>query len=169
MLENQAKMAFLAIGSSLGNKERNICLAKYKLQTNGIKLIKSSNNYETLSCPNKNDPKFINIVVKIRTFLSPYELLKTCNIIEKELGRKISNKNEPRTCDIDIIDYDQKIIRNNNNQNLTLPHPKMHVRTFVLLPLFEITQKWMHPKKKIEIKKLINSLNIKDLRTIKQI
>ena len=114
-------------------------------------------------------PKFINIVLKIRTFLSPYELLNTCSIIEKELGRKISNKNEPRTCDIDIIDYDQKIIRNNNNQNLTLPHPKMHVRTFVLLPLFEITQKWIHPEKKIEIKKLISSLNIKDLRTIKQI
>jgi len=169
MLESQAKIAYLAIGSNLGNKRKNIELAKFKLQNNKIEIIKSSNNYETLSWPNKKDPKFINIVLKIRTFLSPYELLKTCNIIEKELGRKISKKNEPRTCDIDIIDYDQKIIRNNNNQNLTLPHPKMHVRTFVLLPLFEITQKWMHPEKKIEIKKLINSLNIKDLRTIKQI
>ena len=169
MLESQAKIAYLAIGSNLGNKRKNIELAKFKLQNNKIEIIKSSNNYETLSWPNKKDPKFINIVLKIRTFLSPYELLKTCHIIEKELGRKISNKNEPRRCDIDIIDYDQKIIRNHNNQNLTLPHPKMHVRTFVLLPLFEITQKWMHPEKKIEIKKLINSLNIKDLRTIKQI
>ena len=169
MLESQAKIAYLAIGSNLGNKRNNIELAKFKLQNNKIEIIKSSNNYETLSWPNKKDPKFINIVLKIRTFLSPYELLKTCHIIEKELGRKISNKNEPRRCDIDIIDYDQKIIRNHNNQNLTLPHPKMHVRTFVLLPLFEITQKWMHPEKKIEIKKLINSLNIKDLRTIKQI
>ena len=169
MLESQAKIAYLAIGSNLGNKRKNIELAKLKLQNNKIEIIKSSNNYETLSWPNKKDPKFINIVLKIRTFFSPYELLKICNIIEKELGRKISSKNEPRTCDIDIIDYDQKIIRNNNNQNLTLPHPKMHVRTFVLLPLFEITQKWMHPEKKIEIKKLIDSLNIKDLRTIKQI
>ncbi len=169
MLESQAKIAYLAIGSNLGNKRKNIELAKFKLQNNKIEIIKSSNNYETLSWPNKKDPKFINIVLKIRTFLSPYELLKTCNIIEKELGRKISNKNEQRTCDIDIIDYDQKIIRNNNNQNLTLPHTKMHVRTFVLLPLFEITQKWMHPEKKIEIKKLINSLNIKDLRTVKKI
>ena len=169
MLESQAKIAYLALGSNLGNKKKNIELAKFKLQNNKIEIIKSSNCYETLSWPNKKNPKFINIVLKIRTFLSPYELLKTCHIIEKELGRKIIKKNEPRTCDIDIIDYDQKIIRNNNNQNLTLPHPKMHVRTFVLLPLFEITQKWMHPEKKIEIKKLINSLNIKDLRTIKQI
>ncbi len=169
MLESQAKIAYLAIGSNLGNKRKNIELAKFKLQNNKIEIIKSSNNYETLSWPNKKKPKFINIVLKIRTFLSPYNLLKTCNIIEKELGRKTNNKNEPRTCDIDIIDYDQKIIRNNNNQNLILPHPKMHVRTFVLLPLFEITQEWMHPEKKIEIKKLISLLNIKDLRTIKQI
>ena len=53
MLENQVKIAFLAIGSNLGNKEKNICLAKYKLQSNGVKLIKSSSNYETLSWPNK--------------------------------------------------------------------------------------------------------------------
>ena len=105
MLENQAKIAYLALGSNLGGKRKNIELAKFKLQNNKIEIIKSSNNYETLSWPNKNDPKFINIVLKIRTFLSPYNLLKTCNIIEKELGRKISNKNEPRTCDIDIIDY----------------------------------------------------------------
>ena len=58
---NQAKIAFLAIGSNFGNKERNICLAKYKLQNNGVKLIKSSNNYETLSWPNKKNPKFINL------------------------------------------------------------------------------------------------------------
>ena len=58
MLENQAKIAFLAIGSNLGNKERNICLAKYKLQTHEIKLIKSSSNYQTLSWPNKKNPKF---------------------------------------------------------------------------------------------------------------
>jgi len=169
MSENQAKIAYLAVGSNLGNKRKYIELAKLKLQNNKIEIIKSSNNYETLSWPNKKDPKFINIVLKIRTFLSPYELLKTCNIIEKELGRKIGNKNKPRTCDIDIIDYDQKIIRNNSNQNLTLPHPEMHVRSFVLLPLFEITHKWIHPEKKIEIKKLINLLDIKDLRTIKQI
>ena len=93
MLESQAKIAYLAIGSNLGNKRKNIELAKVKLQNNKIEIIKSSNNYETLSWPNKKDPKFINIVLKIRTFLSPYELLKTCNIIEKELGRKINKKN----------------------------------------------------------------------------
>ena len=167
MLESQAKVAYLAIGSNLGNKRKNIELAKFKLQNNKIEIIKISNNYETLSWPNKKKPKFINIVLKIRTFLSPYELLKACHIIEKELGRKIINKNEPRTCDIDIIDYDQKIIKNNNNHNFELPHPEMIKRNFVLLPLFEISKTWIHPIKKMNIKKLVNSLKTRELRTIK--
>ena len=83
MLESQAKVAYLAIGSNLGNKERNICLAKYKLQTNGIKLIKSSNNYETLSWPNIKQPKYINAVIKISTNLTPLKLMQECLNIEK--------------------------------------------------------------------------------------
>ena len=169
MLENQAKIVFLAIGSNLGNKEKNICLVKYKLQTNDIKLIKSSNNYETLSWPNTKNPKFINVVVKISTNLSPLKLMQKCLKIENELGRKKSKKNDPRTCDIDIIDYDQKILKSTNNKNLTLPHPEMHKRNFVLLPLFEIAKSWIHPVKKKDIKKLIKSLDIEDLRAIKLI
>ena len=84
MLENQVKIAFLAIGSNLGNKEKNICLAKYKLQSNDVKLIKSSSNYETLSWPNTKNPTFINIVLKIKTFLSFLELQVICNLIEKD-------------------------------------------------------------------------------------
>ena len=169
MLENQAKMVFLAIGSSLGNKERNICLAKYKLQSNSIKLIKSSNNYETLSWPNRKDPKYINAVIKISTNLTPLNLMQKCLNIEKELGRKRNKKNEPRTCDIDIVDYDQKAIKMNKSFNLNIPHPEMHKRNFDLLPLFEIAKSWIHPVKKRGIKKLLNSLNNKDLRTIKLI
>jgi len=169
MLENQAKTVFLAIGSNLGNKKRNIEIAKFKLQENNIKIIKSSSNYETLSWPNKKNPKFINIVIKIKTNLAPSKLLSKCLKIEKELGRKRSKKNEPRTCDIDIIDYNQKILRNTRASNLTLPHPKMHKRNFVLLPLYEITKFWIHPVKKKKINKLIGLLDIKELRTIKLI
>ena len=140
LLEDQAKIAYLAIGSNLGNKEKNICLAKYKLQNHQIKLVKSSSNYETLSWPNKKNPKFINTVVKISTNLSPLKLMKKCIEIEVELGRKKTKKNDPRTCDIDIIDYDQKVLKITNNQKLTIPHPEMHKRNFVLIPLFEISQ-----------------------------
>ena len=166
MLENQVKIAFLGIGSNLGNKERNICLAKYKLQSNGVKLIKSSSNYETLSWPNKKYPKFINAVIKISTTLSPMMLMQKCLNIENDLGRKRAKKNEPRICDIDIIDYGQKILKGTKNKKLILPHPEMHKRNFVLLPLYEISQSWIHPVKKKKINKLIKSLNIEDLRGI---
>ena len=169
MLENQVKIAFLAIGSNLGNKEKNICLAKYKLQVKDVKLIKSSSNYETLSWPNKKEPKFINTVIKISTILSPMALMQKCLNIENDLGRKRSKKNEPRICDIDIIDYDQKIFKGTNNKKLILPHPEMHKRNFVLLPLYEIAKSWIHPVKKKKINKLIKLLHIEDLRTIKLI
>ena len=166
--ENLAKIVYLGIGSNLGNKKSNIEIAKFKLQNYKIKILKVSSNYESESWPNPNNPKFINIIVKIKTSLSPLELLKICNLIETQLGRKRSKKNSPRTCDIDIIDYDQKI-SNYKNKNLVFPHRAMSQRNFVLLPLFEINQSWKHPKTKINIVKLISSLLINDLRSIKQI
>ena len=169
MLEKQAKIAFLSVGSNLGNKKKNIELAKFKLEKNNIKIIKSSKNYETLSWPDKKKPKFLNIVLKIKTSLSPYDLMKKCLYIEKKLGRLRNKKNEPRICDIDIIDYDKKIVKGSKSQNLTIPHPKMHKRNFVLLPLFEIAKTWKHPLKKVSIKDLINTLDGEDLRTIKLI
>ena len=89
--------------------------------------------------------------------------------IERDLGRKRNKKNAPRICDIDIIDYDQKIINNLNGDNLQIPHSKMHTRNFVLLPLFEINKDWIHPVTKKHIKKLILSLSNRDIRSIKQI
>ena len=169
MLEKQAKIAFLSIGSNLGNKKKNIELVKIKLKRNNIKIIKSSKNYETLSWPDKKKPKFVNIVLKIKTSLSPKNLMNKCLYIEKELGRLRNKKNEPRTCDIDIIDYNKMIVKGTKSQNLTIPHPKMHKRNFVLLPLFEIAKTWIHPSKKVSIKELINALDSEDLRTIKLI
>ena len=166
--ENLAKIVYLGIGSNLGNKKLNIEKAKSYLQDHDIKILKCSNDYESNSWPDKNNPKFINIVLKVKTFLSPINLLKIINIIELKLGRRRSKKNAPRTCDIDIIDYDKKILNIRKNE-LILPHPSINTRNFVLLPLFEIEQSWKHPKTKINIVKLINSLPIKDLRSIKQI
>jgi len=166
--ENLAKIVYLAIGSNLGDKRLNIEKAKSNLQDNHIRILKCSNDYETNSWPNKNNPKFINIVLKVKTIQSPINLLKIINMIELKLGRIRSKKNAPRTCDIDIIDYDKKIL-NTRNRKLILPHPSIETRNFVLLPLFEIEQSWKHPKTKINIVKLINSLPIKDLRSIKRI
>ena len=166
--ENLAKPAYLAIGSNLGNKSNNIEITKFELEKYKIKIVKYSSNYLSDSWPNKLNPKYINIIIKIKTNLSPLELLKICNLIESKLGRVRSKKNAPRTCDIDIIDYDKKIINEKNNK-LILPHPRMNERNFVLLPLFDVDKSWKHPKSNISIVNLLNSLPVKDLRSIKQI
>ncbi len=168
ILENQVKQSYLAIGSNLGNKITNIHIALSELKKNKIKIKKVSSHYLSKSWPNPLMPSFINIVIEIETILTPLELLKICNNIELKLGRVRLKKNAPRTCDIDIIDYDKKILNINSNK-LIIPHPEMTKRNFVLLPLFEINRGWKHPESKINIVNLIKSLSIKDLRSIKQI
>ena len=158
-------MIYIGIGSNLGNRINYIEKAKYYLHINGINIIKSSRYYETLSWPDIRKPQFINIVIQTDTRFSPKRYLKIFKHIEKKLGRKKGKKNDPRTCDIDIISYDQKISINSIN----LPHKRMHKRNFVLIPLYEIDKNWFHPKLKNTIKSLIFSLPIKDIRSIKQI
>tara|TARA_B100000900_G_scaffold359388_1_gene330830 strand:+ start:392 stop:889 length:498 start_codon:yes stop_codon:yes gene_type:complete len=165
MLENPVKSIYLGIGSNLGNRKLNIEKAKFELIKNNIKISKSSNYYESLSWPDPRKPKFLNIVLEISTFIDPLNLLKICKIIEKKLGRKKSFKNSPRVCDIDILDYNNRQIK----KHIILPHPRMHIRNFVLLPLFEINKVWRHPLKKQDIKTLISILPNKDIRSIKQI
>jgi len=166
--ENLANLAFLAIGSNLGSKISNIEITKFELEKNKIKILKSSSNYISESWPDPSMPNYINVIIKIKTNLEPLELLKICNLIELKLGRVRSKKNAPRICDIDIIDYDEKIL-NEKDSKLILPHPRMEERNFVLLPLFEVDKSWKHPISKTNIVNLINSLPIKDLRSIKQI
>ena len=166
--ENLVKKVYLAIGSNLGNKINNIEVTKFELEKYNIKILKSSSIYISDSWPDPDMPTYMNIIIKIETSLVPLELLKICNLIELKLGRVRSQKNAPRTCDIDIIDFDKKIL-NEKNDKLILPHPCMNKRNFVLLPLFEIDKSWKHPESKISIVNLINSLPIKDLRSIKQI
>ena len=168
ILENLVNQAYLAIGSNLGNKIKNIEITKFELEQHKIKILKSSSNFSSKSWPDPLMPSYINIVIKVETILSPLDLLKTCNLIELKLGRVRIKKNSPRTCDIDIIDYNQEIL-NKKSSKLVLPHPRMSKRNFVLLPLFEVDKSWKHPKFMINIVNLINSLPIKDLRSIKQI
>ena len=163
MLEKRAKIIYLSVGSNLGNRKKNIEKTKFELYSKGINIIKFSNYYETLSWPNPKNPKFYNIVLKVSSDLKMLELLKLCKQIEISLGRKKAPKNSPRTCDIDIIDYNQTISTNGIN----VPHPRMHLRNFVLIPLFEIEKTWKYPNSKRSIKNLIFSLSNSDIRSIK--
>jgi len=165
MLENQAKFVYLGIGSNLGNKKDNIEKAKFELIQNDILIEKSSSYYESLSWPNPKNPKFLNIVLKIKTSLKPIKLLDICKKIEVSLGRKKGKKNAPRECDIDVIDYNNQ----KTNVDIILPHPRMSQRNFVLFPLYELDKAWTHPISGQPIKKLILSLSNRDIRSIKQI
>ena len=128
-------------------------------------ILESSSFYESLSWPNKNDPKFLNIVLSVNTDFSPVELLYHCKQIETELGRKKSPKNSPRKCDIDILDYKNYVVK----KDINLPHIRMHLRNFVLIPLYEINKSWKHPVLNRNIKMLILSLRNSDIRSIKKI
>ena len=124
-------------------------------------MIKKSSFYETFSYPNKNNPKFINSVIAVETKLPPVDLMSVLIFVEEKLERKRSKKNDPRTCDLDIIDYNYQIMNfKYRDLELTLPHKEMTNRNFVLYPLREIYPNWTHPL----TKKNINVL-IKDLKT----
>ena len=167
-------MIFLGLGSNLsskfGDRFTNINLAISFLEEYGIKVIKKSNFYETPSYPNKENPKFINAVILVETTLPPVDLMSVLLFIEEKLGRKRDKKNDPRTCDIDIIDYNSQILNLKlNNSELTLPHNDLNKRNFILFPLQEISPNWKHPKTKEFISDLLQKLSEEDKNSILKI
>ena len=153
-------MIHLNIGSNLkskyGSKFENISVAVNLLINSKIKIKKISNFYETPSYPNKNNPKFVNVGLLVECDLDYNQLINKTLSIEKKLGRVRSAKNDPRVCDIDIIDfYGEKT----NDTKLELPHPRAHERNFVLYPIKEIDPNWTHPILKKNVDFLINELS----------
>ena len=135
--------AFLSLGSNIGNREEYILKAIDALNnTEGVEIIRSSSNYETEAEPDKRLPPFINAAVEIITTLNPRNLLTATQEIEKDLGRTSKNDNASRTIDIDIALYNDKLI---DEEGLTIPHPLMHKRIFVLEPIAEISPETKHP------------------------
>ena len=167
-------MLLLGLGSNLpsrfGDRFDNINLAISYLETYEIKVIKKSSFYESPSYPNKENPKFINVLIEVSTHLKPEDLASVLIFIEEKLERKRNKKNDPRTCDIDIIDYNGQIIDFKYKElNFTVPHIKLTSRNFVLFPLQEILPKWRHPKTKETISTLILKLPYEDVKSILKI
>ena len=166
--ENQVNTVFLGLGSNLGNRKINLEKAKYLLVSKHLKIISCSNFYESISWPNRKFPKYLNIILKTKTKQNLQNLFTLIKSIEKKLGRKNNSLNYPRTCDIDIIDYNKKSLSTNiNNHKVTVPHPRMKNRNFVLIPLLEVCKNWIHPKSRENISELISKSNFTDLRSIK--
>ena len=144
---NKLAIAYLCLGSNLGKREENLCQALTLLSLK-VNLDEISSIYETEPVPiqnrDKEQPLFLNLVCRITTNLPPEELLHLVKDIETRMGRIPSGQiNSPRPIDIDIIFYDNKIME---TQNLTIPHPRLKNRAFVLIPLAEIAPDLVHPK-----------------------
>ena len=170
ILEKQVEYTYLALGSNLGDKRRNIETAKSLLINNKIFIDDISSYYETSSWPDKNLPKFYNIILKVKTNLSLVNLFKIVKNIEKKIGRKKAPRNYPRMCDIDIIDFKGLYLKTKlGNDFIETPHPRMTTRDFVLFPLYEIEKNWKHPLKKSKIQDLLGKLDNSSLYSIKQI
>ena len=158
------------LSSSFGDRYANIEIAISYLEKYEIKVIKKSSFYETPSYPNKENPKFINVIIGVKTHLNPTDLASVLIFIEEMLERKREKKNDPRTCDIDIIDYNNQIINfKYKNLNFTVPHKDLIHRNFVLFPLQEISSEWKHPKTKDHISVLIDRLSNEDKKSILKI
>ncbi len=154
-------MIHINIGSNLnskfGTKFKNISIAINLLINSKLRIKKISNFYETPSYPNKKMPKFVNIGLTAEYALDEAKLIKEIALIEKKIGRVQSKKNDPRVCDIDIIDFNGLIKK---DRFLELPHPRSHTRNFVLYPIKQIDPKWIHPILKKNVDFLIDELSL---------
>ncbi len=167
-------MILLGLGSNLpstfGDRFENIDISISYLELYKIRIVKKSSFYETPSYPDITNPKFINVVIEVSTDLPPEDLASVLIYIEEKLERKRNKKNEPRTCDIDILDYNGEIMNFNHKKlNFIVPHEKLIYRNFVLFPLEEIIPNWRHPKTNEIISTLIKKLPIEDRKSILKI
>lgn len=148
---------YISLGSNLGNRSKSLKLAIHKLSTIAV-VEKISSFIETKAQEVKEkQPKYVNAMVKLSTHLPAQKLLSELNRIEKELGRELLEKGlkKSRPIDLDIVSYNDEVIE---SAELTVPHPRMHERDFVLIPLAEIDPEWNHPVLKLSVTELLKNV-----------
>ena len=147
-------IAFLLLGTNMGNRLQNLQQAIKKIASHSetVRVIKSSCVYETAAWGKLEQDDYLNQAVKIETTLLPEQLLEVTASVETAMGRTRKKIWEPRIIDIDIIFYNQEIIK---GKKLTLPHPHLQERRFVLMPLAEIAADFTHPVFKKSVRSLL--------------
>jgi 2-amino-4-hydroxy-6-hydroxymethyldihydropteridine diphosphokinase len=142
---------YLALGSNLGERMSNLTAAVQHLSQK-LTIKKLSSVYETEPVYLKEQPLYLNAALSAVAKLDPFELLHFVKSIESDLGRQLSFRNAPRTIDIDILFYGDRIIE---TPELTIPHPGIAERAFVLVPLAEIAPRMVHPLLRKRVSELL--------------
>src|SRR5690625_5228030 len=150
----------LGLGTNLDASKNSLDKAIELLNNNeAISIDKVSSIYETVPAGYSNQGKFLNMDVRGRMDWTPARLLEVCEAIEEEMGREETILNGPRIIDIDILVYNKE---NRQLENLRIPHPRMHERAFVLIPLYEIAPDFVIPTSGKEVADLVEALSNKD-------
>jgi len=134
-------LAFLGLGSNIGRREEHLGRG-LTLLAGSLQVVETSSVYETEPWGFTEQPPFLNMVCQVNTNLAPEELLSFCQEVERRVGRKPTFRYGPRVLDVDILDYGGMVM---SKRELTLPHPRLAERAFVLVPLAEIAPDWEHP------------------------
>jgi 2-amino-4-hydroxy-6-hydroxymethyldihydropteridine diphosphokinase len=146
--------AYLSLGSNLGNREQSLRQAIARLMEAGT-VVQQSSIYETEPVEFTAQPWFLNCVVELETEMTPRRLLAELLAIEQEMGRERTQKKGPRVIDLDILLFGDLVT---SSADLTIPHPAMQERRFVLEPLVEIAPQVTHPRLKKTAKELLERL-----------
>ena len=152
-------MILIGLGANLpsqaGPPLRTLKRALGELERQDVEIRGVSSFYETPAWPDPADPAFVNAVAAVQTRLQPVELLMLLHGVETALGRLRSAPNAPRTLDLDLLDYDGQVVA---TPALTLPHPRLCERSFVLVPLRDVAPRWRHPVTGENIEDLLAAL-----------
>ena len=149
-------IVYLALGSNLDDRLANLKETIASL-TPQMDVKAKSQVYETPPWGYEDQPKFLNQVIRVKTYLEREPLLKHLKRLEVALGRKESFPNGPRLIDIDILFYDNLVL---NTPSLIIPHPRLHERAFVLRPLMDIDPELVHPINKKSVREMLGLCNL---------
>ena len=144
---------YLLLGGNIGDRINNLSAAKTLIEQKIGKVYKHSSLYQTVAWGNNDQPDFLNQVILIKTKFSASKTMKIILTIENDMGRIRTIKNAPRIIDIDILFFNEAII---NTPNLTIPHPEIANRKFVLIPLSQISPDLKHPVLNKSVIELLN-------------